>query len=183
MLIGISGKRGTGKTTLGQVLELKYGFEPVGLADSLKEMVKEVFNLTEEHVNGSLKEAPLPQYSGYTPRTIMIDVGQFFRKYDENIWIKKLLDRKPLGKSLVITDVRFWNEANFIKESGGLLVRLNRSADLSIYKGLILDASETALDDYPYFDLVVKEDENVELKDLDIVSRRVYELAKSRVAA
>jgi len=53
-----------------------------------------------------------------------------------------------------ITDVRFPNEADIIREKGGIMIRVNRiGADCSD-----LHPSETALDNYPLFDYVIDND-------------------------
>lgn len=184
MIIGVSGKRGSGKTTLGELLELKYGFTPVSFAATLKTMVKYYFNLTEDHVNGGLKEEPLPQWQNYTPRQIMIDFGQFFRRFDPDFWVKAAFKGLNLAeKNYIVTDVRFPNEANYIKSLGGALIRLNRASSLNIYKGEINDISETALDNFPHFDIIVPANENETMEQLDLTSRRVYDLVRQRALA
>lgn len=69
----------------------------------------------------------------------------------------------------IITDVRFRNEANTIKERDGLLFRINRSELHSTDK----HASETALDNYPYYDEVISNDGT--LKDLLYKARELTE--------
>jgi hypothetical protein len=59
----------------------------------------------------------------------------------------------------VIADVRFPNEAEAVKEKGGILVRINRDLDVTSDH-----ASETSLDDWEKWDHVV--DNNVSKEDL-----------------
>lgn len=179
IILGLSGKRGTGKDTLADILVKKYGFIKLPFAEALKEGVRRDFNLTRDHTDGALKEVELEEYMGYTPRSIMIDYGQFFRGFDSDFWVKKVFDKikfvqqqcdmvaweNPLR--VVISDVRFTNEADYIKENGGLLARLERKSELNIYKTEITDASETDLDDYSRFDFTITKDFNLTPKSLE----------------
>jgi hypothetical protein len=47
------------------------------------------------------------------------------RRFDENFWIHKAQNSMK-GGPCVFTDVRFANEADFIRESGGIIVRVLR---------------------------------------------------------
>ena len=57
----------------------------------------------------------------------------------------------------IITDVRFPNEAQAIKDRGGILIRINRDNGT---RAIDVNAhlSETALDDYDGFDYVIDND-------------------------
>lgn len=70
----------------------------------------------------------------------------FFRKLKTNVWasatLKKIEREKP--HIAVITDCRFPNEVDAIKEYGGLVIRLTRKYDESTH------ASETILDKHKY---------------------------------
>ena len=81
-----------------------------------------------------------------------------------NIWINSLFaDYKPRGNmgiseldeynypNWIITDVRFPNEANIVKEKGGIMIRLTRKLEDNNHE------SETALDNYE-FDYVINND-------------------------
>lgn len=180
ILIGISGKRGVGKDLLASFLAKKYGFVNVPFASTLKEEVRKTFGLTFDHTDGRLKESPTNYESFYrgtkwTPREIMISYGQFFRKFDPLWWVKRTFKRiqdiqtfHQYGDAarISISDVRFKNEADYIKEQGGFLVRLERKPELNIYKELIEDLSEIDLDNYDKFDLRLSAEENILPDDL-----------------
>lgn len=62
----------------------------------------------------------------------------------------------------IITDVRFPNEADAIREKGGLLIQVRRP-DITVHTDMTpLHESETALDDYTGFDHVIINDEGLE---------------------
>ncbi len=180
MIVGISGKRGTGKTTLANLLASDYGFEHRYFAETLKRMVKEQFALTDDHVHGDLKEAALAGFSGWTPRKLMMAVGQFYRSIDEMYWVKRTL--QGVGdRHVVISDVRFLNEAKIIKDMGGMIIRLGRDPKLNIYQGDIDDPSETALDEYKEFDLIVPAHANETMQDLYETAATVNRLVQEGI--
>lgn len=189
ILIGISGKKGTGKDLLASYLTKKHGFVNIPFAGELKAAVRRDFNLTIEHTDGKLKEESTELrkdlvmiteenewHTTWTPREIMIAYGQFFRQFDTNYWVKKTFDKiqqiklfQSYGSDarISISDVRFRNEANYIKEQGGYLVRLERFPELNIYKEQSKDISETDLDDYRDFDFVINSEFNRIPEDLE----------------
>jgi hypothetical protein len=73
--------------------------------------------------------------------------------------IKRQRDRT---RPLVITDMRFPNEAMTVKKLGGFLVRCDR--DVPASPGEDQHTSETALDNYLHWDYVI--DNNGSLEDL-----------------
>lgn len=174
MLIGISGKRGVGKDLLGTVLEGQFGFKKYSFAAAMKKHCRDFMSLTEEQTDGLLKEKSTGYihtdgtggvYGFWTPREIMIEVGQFYRRFDENFWIRRILKDALDEKDACITDVRFRNEANAIRAAGGFLVRLERKVELNVYQGEITDPSETDLDGF-MFDYRLDASNNVNPADL-----------------
>lgn len=181
MIIGISGKRGSGKDMLAKYL-VPYGFEVRSFAQTLKSEVRELFKLTKEHTDGELKESHTcyiksiwPEDAGpedtcvvklWTPREIMIAYGQFFRQFDKDWWIKRTLLSIDQNSRIVVPDVRFKNEADYIKRMGGVLIRLERKLELNIYKTQLHDVSETELDKYENFDFVLDANHNIYPTDL-----------------
>lgn len=172
-VIGISGKRGAGKDLLGSFLTY-HGFKLYPFAGELKDRVRRDFNLSKEQTDGQFKEKDTKYLradgTAFTPRDIMIGYGQFFRQFDSLYWVKKVFERidaLPPNALVAITDVRFKNEADFIKEKKGYLVRLERKPSLNIYKGVITDPSECDLDDYKAFDFTVPQERNESPQDLE----------------
>lgn len=150
---------------------MQKGFEKVSFASPLKAHVRHFFEMTTDHTDGALKEIVDPRWNK-SPRQIMIDIGQYYRAYDPLFWVKRAFASLP--KLAVISDVRFVNEADHIRNNGGIIVRLERDPALNIYKGVINDISETQLDDYR-FDEVLPADRNLELVDLKQFSEYLVE--------
>jgi phosphomevalonate kinase len=152
-IVAISGKRRSGKSLLGSILQNEYQFVPVSLAAPLKSMCREHFGLSEAQTDGELKEVLDPRYE-LTPRQLMIKFGAFYRSIDKDYWVKKLFSSlSDENKSYVVTDMRFKNEYNFFRERGAMLVRLDRA---EAYTGInINDPSETELDDIASWDVYI----------------------------
>jgi hypothetical protein len=98
-------------------------------------------------------------------RDVMQVVGtDIFRKLDTNVWVRSTINKIIRDKPdlAVITDCRFPNEVDSIKQSGGKVIRLTRNPFQSDH------LSETVLDkdnyDWSNFDYVV-ENSDVSLLD------------------
>ena len=175
-LIGISGKRGTGKSLLGGILSEQFEFTPLSFAKELKERVRNDFGLREIETDGEAKEKVLPEY-GLSPRELLIKYGQFFRSIDPDYWVRRTLRQVKSDGDYCITDVRFRNEADAIIKLGGVVVRLERFPELNIYKGIIDDESENALDSYS-FSSVLTAEHNKTPEDLFAFAMFLYATVK-----
>jgi len=168
MILGISGKMRCGKSVLAKHLEnecsLCYTFN---FGDLLKEEASTIFHFplkwcytkkgksTVIEKELGVKRAEFPKY-GMTVREVLQWYGtDVIRKKDPDHWVvlmdKVILRAIKLGvENILIADVRFPNEADWINSRRGKVVRLNP------YLGYQWDPtqdheSETALDDYDNF--------------------------------
>lgn len=139
-VIGITGLAGTGKDTAAQYLRSAYGFEPLAFADPINDMLAVLLDcygvdyavLHERH----LKEQPMQQIPGNpSPRQLKQVLGDALRAIDPSIWVQALAHRAgvhdwPFGAAvhdrIVITDVRYHNEAALVQRLGGVLLRMHR---------------------------------------------------------
>lgn len=158
-VIGLSGKMGTGKTTLANLIcSLVPGAVRMSFADALRGEVAEHFGFRLELVREPFfKDLDLQiGLRWMTGRELLQWWGtEVRRKADACYWSDKmrgyLFEQEEEGCPLVvIDDVRFLDEAALITASGGKLYRLVP------YNGWnpgpnAEHASETALDDYPDF--------------------------------
>lgn len=192
-IIGLSGKRGSGKDELSKKLA-PLGWERVSFADELKHKIREEFNLTTEQTDGKLKETPC----GYkneagvelTPRDIMTLCGKYYRSVDSMFWVKQAFKRVSLldsqycnigdvVKKIVVTDVRFTNEVEFLKSHGAHIIRISRLPELNIYKTQINDYTETSLDNYN-FDYNISAHRNIDFADLEREAKYIDNLYGSQ---
>lgn len=151
-LIGMTGRKRSGKDTVGAYLRMEHGFAVESFACPLKEAVRYIYGWDHRHVDGDLKEVFDP-YWQTTPRAVLQTFGtEIGRQLDPEVWVKSLKRRLeshqagPGGPfSFVITDVRFPNEADVVKALGGEIWRVVRPA---LGERTDLHASETGMDDY-----------------------------------
>lgn len=169
MIVGISGKSKAGKDELFKFAKWS-GFEKVSFASPLKIMAKEAFGLDEYQVNGDGKDAPTALLDGHTPRELLIELGNLFRKYDNQYWVKAAMKyvQQNSDRNFMVTDVRYLNEAEAIRNNGGIIVRLGRhpSRDGLVSRETQESLSETALDDYKKFDFMLDAADNATPDDL-----------------
>ncbi len=125
ILIGLCGAAGAGKSTAAAHLR-RHGFERIRLAGILKDMLK-VLGLSDEQVDGSLKETPCALLGGKTPRWAMQSLGTEWGRQliSESLWIDAWAAKvNACGQNVVVDDVRFPNEVDAIKRRGGYLVKI-----------------------------------------------------------
>ncbi len=129
-LVALAGPAGVGKTTIAEQLTLTYNFKVVSFAGALKQSLVALTGLTPSHFNKmELKEKQIPGLD-YSPRTLMQKFGTEFVRdmVHPNFWVwrmKNTIDKEQ-KYDIIIDDVRFNNEAKFIRDYGGLLIHLDR---------------------------------------------------------
>lgn len=162
MIIGLAAKKHSGKDTVADYIVEKYGFKKYGFGDPIKEIGRILFDFNDEQLYGSLKENIDKRWS-IRPREFFQKFGtdygqlimpQHFPKAFKDIevrefWVKKFwiwyeseLEKNPL-LNVVIPDVRFVHEYNFLISKGAYIFKIKR-------KQIHLDShlSETELDKY-----------------------------------
>ena len=141
MIIGITGLKSSGKDTTGDLIcSIDPLFKKESFANILKDMVAILFGWDRGALQGSTeksrawREQPDEFWSKklgreYTPRKALQELGTdvFRNHFFQDIWVAAL--EKKLGSSkgnYVITDVRFPNEIDMIKQLGGKIIRVER---------------------------------------------------------
>lgn len=138
ILLGITGYKQSGKDTIANYLIQKYSFEKYAFAYPLKEICKCAFNLTEEQLNGKDKEVK-DEFWKTTPRIMMQKIGDIMRnnldfipEIKNNYFVKYFEDyyQKKSPTRLVVSDIRFLNEASSVKKLKGMIIKvIRKSAD------------------------------------------------------
>lgn len=119
-VIGVTGKARSGKDTLSEHLYTRLGFDcnRAAFADPVKDMLRAI---GIDDIEGYKEEVhPL---LGVTSRKMMQTLGTEWGRevIGEDTWINLTKEKGKGKKFLVISDVRFENEANFVRENGILL--------------------------------------------------------------
>lgn len=133
MLIGLTGYKQVGKSTIAEILRDEHHFLRISFADPLKKMLQAI-GLTYADLYGDKKETPNDLLLGKTPREAMQTLGTEWGRdmMGEMLWVK-LWERGAVpyleaGISVVVDDLRFPCESKRIKELGGIVVRVERNS-------------------------------------------------------
>jgi len=171
LIIGFGYKAQSGKDTAADYLVKNYKFTRIAFADTLKESCRAVFGFNDSQLYGELKQTIDPFWHK-TPREYLQLIGDGFRKFiDPLIWIKAI-ERKTqlIDGNIVIPDIRYINEINFIHSIGGLAVKIKRD-HYELQDKQAAHASETELDNFNKWDYEIdnngtKEDLYVNIDEL-----------------
>lgn len=175
-ILGISGKRGVGKTALANHLVKTCGFIKVSFADELRRLSQLLFPFNlKDFTDPKKKESKFGDYD-WSPREFLIHFGEFIRFHDENYWIKKAIESMTKDNAwYVFDDLRYKNEAQILKSVGAKLIRVNRYPAENPYGKDLDTTSETNLDKYS-FDYVIEASRNRDLTELHGHTKNIADL-------
>ena len=135
MLIGLCGKKGSGKSFFANYLINNFNFIELSFAQPLKEATKIIFNLSDDDVNNQNKKEIKIDRLNASPRELLQWLGtdiireEFNKKFNYNgsIWVDNMKQNLIINKNknIVVSDLRFENEAQLIKEFGGTIIFIN----------------------------------------------------------
>lgn len=153
MLIGIVGFISSGKGTVGEIFS-EHGFVRDSFARPLKDAASVIFGWPRELLEGDTelsrkwREEPDAFWSEqfkkeFTPRQALQLMGTEAGRnvFHPDIWVISLLNRAK-GKDVVVTDVRFKNEIDYIQKNEGLVIRVKRGQDPAWYDILSKEPDE-----------------------------------------
>jgi hypothetical protein len=157
MIIGLMGHAQTGKDSTADILVDHYGFERVAFADALRDCLYALNPIVRGDgicYDAGIRLRTYVDHGGWdiskqqpeVRRLLQVMGTEVGREIiDPNVWAKITL--RKIGELLrhsdvVVTDVRFPNEADAVEKSLGALVRLHRPG----VEAVNAHVSETALD-------------------------------------
>lgn len=143
-LVGLTGAKGAGKSTAAACLVSSLGYTETSFALPLKRACGAMFGFTAEQMEDQVLKETVDKRWGVTPRKALQCVGtqlvrermreafpDLWLKEGESFWVKafEMVYRDHVGKGggpLVVSDVRFENEAEAVRKLGGIIVRVRR---------------------------------------------------------
>lgn len=144
MIIGLSGKQRTGKDTLAILLQAAlrnkgYEFSRKSLAEPLKIAYAHSAGMTlaDLEVNKAEHRAGLQQ------------MGEDARRHNPDFWIDRLGASMGQYENIIIPDIRYKNEYDWVRSRGGLVIRVETDRHLRQQRGTLTNefhVSEVNLD-------------------------------------
>lgn len=162
MIIAFGYKKGVGKDTAGKFLDTILRCEHpdlrikhISFAEKLKDICFQLYGWAglrrgiyyETHRKD--KEKMLPKL-GCTPREMWIGFGNKVREMRPDTWIDYAL-KGVKANIVIITDLRFRNEAQAIRDISGILIKINRPG---MPQGT--DPAEVDLDGWGPWDYIIE---------------------------
>ena len=153
MIIGLTGYAQSGKDTVAKILVENYGFTRIAFADKIREFLYETNPMFDSIAGEPIFVKAKVDRDGWEDakqsphiRRLLQNSGVAARKvFGEDFWVKQALRGISFEGNYVITDVRFENEADAIKFSGGYIWRIKRSGVDAVNNHV----SEHEMDGYP----------------------------------
>ena len=142
LLIGLTGQAGSGKDTAAEHLVKQHQFARWAFAEPLRTMLEALLvecGLDYAHLfEPQLKEQPIPGL-GHSYRQLAQTLGTEWGRVQlaDDFWLRcaglctglsspNPAEQQPIHDRIVFSDVRFPNEAAWLRERGGVIVRIER---------------------------------------------------------
>lgn len=171
-VIGITGKAGSGKDTVGDILRDKYDFATTKLAFPIQKIVCGLFGFdVDKWQDREWREAVQPIYD-CSPRRLAQTLGTEWGRNSvkHSLWLDLTFDliKKEVLDPVAITDVRFNNEAEFIRGNGGFMIHVHRSNLEGIEhrghqseRGITVDPRDFHINNYSTLDVLEEQVDHV----------------------
>lgn len=130
-LIGLTGKAHSGKDTIADYMWEKYGFMKLAFAEPLRAAATELFGIPREAMMDPVVKEQIDPRWGYSPRRILQILGNDALKpfFGNDVWVNRWFMTYSMFRhtdDVVVPDVRFDVEADFLRSMGGTIVHLQR---------------------------------------------------------
>lgn len=140
-VVALTGSKGSGKDTVGQLIASTFGGHTIAFADPIKNVVEHIFQLPTQGLGLEDHQAydqfkrtrmtyDLPKIGmqGIEARHVVREIGMLMREYDDkqfNKYVKEKIESDP-SKTWVVTDLRFDNEYTMLKSIGAKVIKITR---------------------------------------------------------
>ncbi len=135
-VIGLAGRKGSGKDTVGQYLVERYGYTRMSFAAPLKDSAAALFGIDAVEWE-TLKNTGRSDIILRRPdkESVRLTAREFLQRYGteahrdvfgQQFWTDQLIAQLRPGRKYVVTDARFENECRALREVGGRIVVIDR---------------------------------------------------------
>jgi hypothetical protein len=153
----LCGFKGCGKDFVANYIHDTCSFEHLKISTKLKDATRLLFDITDDQIEGNKKEC-IDERWNITPRQMMQFMGtemfqfkiqELIPECDRNFWIKSFTNavKANKNKNIVISDMRFPNEYEYIKKHlithELIVIRINNNSKKNIYDAKDIHVSET----------------------------------------
>lgn len=178
-VIGVSGRIGAGKNTFADLFVQQCPqFVQKSFAYKVKQIASLLLGLPIKFIDSREGKDHFLQDYQMTVRVFLqkLATDALRDRVHSNIWIYALFADYKEGDNWIITDLRFPNEIEYMKDKGGIFVRMNGNPTNLPRND---HYSETALDDYKDWDVVIDNTKGLDfLKDQVTLFKTSLKLAR-----
>jgi hypothetical protein len=136
-LIGVAGFARSGKDTVASYLVRNHGYTRLAFADPMREMLFEINPIVSGMLNQPLRVQEVVKSLGWDEAKVKIpEVRELLQRLGtdagrkvlgQTIWLDTILKKiNSIEDKVVISDVRFEDECEFIRVNGGKVIRVFR---------------------------------------------------------
>lgn len=174
MIIGLTGYAQSGKDTVAKILVDQYGYTRIAFADKIRDFLYETNPMYDSIAGEPLFVKARVDRDGWEKakqspqiRRLLQNSGVAARKvFGEGFWVheamKTMLEDPRPDMNYVLTDVRFFNEADMIRAITGQIWRIKRIG----VDAVNAHVSESQMDDYPVDQIFTN---NSSIEDLELM--------------
>ena len=174
MIIGLTGYAQSGKDTVAKILVDQYGYTRIAFADKIRDFLYETNPMYDSIAGEPLFVKARVDRDGWEKakqspqiRRLLQNSGVAARKvFGEGFWVheamKTMLEDPRPDMNYVLTDVRFFNEADMIRANNGQIWRIKRIG----VDAVNAHVSESQMDDYPVDQIFTN---NSSIEDLELM--------------
>lgn len=152
ILVGLTGKAGVGKDTAANLFWTHHSLQPYALAGPIKAALEAMGFSREQYDKDGAKDEVILEL-GVSYRQLAQTLGtEWGRQQHPAFWLvlaKRFFERFAYMSGMVISDVRFENEATWVRDNGGTVIHVRGPARRSIAAGREGHASEAGVEAKP----------------------------------
>ena len=127
ILIGLIGYKQSGKDTFADYLVTHYGFKKHAFAQPVKQICQIMFHLNPDQLHDPHQKEVMDPRWQLSPRQMMQKVGTDMVRtmMGDDFWVRHMNTKLSSEEGrVIVSDVRFQNEAELIRHRNGILIRI-----------------------------------------------------------